>query len=1040
MTLDEHYICQRAANAIISEIGPFRVSTDALQAINQFLDEFIVLLLTCSLSLDLSQIKSVVVSLLPSTLGKNAIVEAELEVKTFTETESIDYDLYERMRNLSEKDFPLNEAVPLLREKCFEFCTLADKDDQLYLQKSIRHKRNEANMKVIISPIVAIYVTTVMEHIAEYLLTAVAMTAEHEDTDYVRVKEVFLALIDDIQLGDVFHRMDLKDKMEKRAGFLNANIARASYLPNPPAPANNRKSYTIDHQNETGSFLDITFDDLDLDYFDDNPRKSTVSTTSRVPEIARPHSAMSYSSAITANTNALNTTYNANRKSTFHLFKNNRNSFSGDVLPRASSPASSVYDPDAPNAMNFDDLIKSGGTVKVSLTPNRLRSIEHKDELAPPQPTWERRSTSSASPRLSAVHSLPSRPSSPLVSQQQQHGSASTKKLPPSQSMSLSSSSSSSLSYNNNNNNNNNEQDGIQMDYHKPKMSIEVPKINARPQTPSSPLSKKSFTINDASRFENPRNAPKPPPSLSSDSLPGTIPIAAPLIHPPSSIKSPKLNAATLSHTPPPIASSNSSSKLPVLASPATPKPAVITPLGKLPSPPTTTTPSSSKRSPSVRSATVSASTPFVNNSSNDSIASTVSSVASMPSPIVKSTSHTTTISIQEPPLPRPSKSNSNNNSNTSNTNIINTNGMVIRRSSMSSRKSRENLRKLKEEQLQKELAAVVVDEPMPTAVLKLGDGATQADAQALTEEPQQINTDDTEATSATVRQVRFDNNQSAEDDIGKAADKDASLATDPVPTAITSTSAPNPTEMPPTTDAPGSTNGAIPRKKAATLSPERPSSMVAKRASMISSNRRRSMHEDIMLRQRVSTVGSVSVSIKQWDDILKSEETTTSTNVIPPAAHRRSVLRQLRQQQQQQAGEQNPDGSTPNNNNAVLDKVLKFERASTLDDHQRVSHMPRRERFLYLQQDPSAIERKSTILSPKKPIIQHTPHRAIGIDQGVQTDFVKPDPTRKHGVSSSDDDDEEHGEVDGDEEWFLQDSEWDEQEEVAMVEWLLGD
>ncbi|GAN04740.1 conserved hypothetical protein [Mucor ambiguus] len=1038
MKSDEHYICQRAANAIISEIGPFRVSTDALQAINQFLDEFIVLLLTCSLSLDLSQIKSVVVSLLPSTLGKNAIVEAELEVKTFTETESIDYDLYERMRNLTEKDFPLTEAVPLLREKCFEFCTLADKDDQLYLQKSIRHKRNEANMKVIISPIVAIYVTTVMEHIAEYLLTAVAMTAEHEDTDYVRVKEVFLALIDDIQLGDVFHRMDLKDKMEKRAGFLNTNVARASYVPTPPAPASNRKSYTMDHQNETGSFLDITFDDLDLDYFDDNPRKSTVSSTSRVPEIARPHSAMSYSSTATANTSALNTTHNANRKSTFHLFKNNRNSFSGDVLPRASSPASSVYDPDAPNAMNFDDLIKSGGTVKVSLTPNRLRSIEHKDELAPPQPTWERRSTSSASPRLSAVHSLPSRPSSPLISQQQQqHGSATTKKLTPSQTMSLSSSSSSSLSYNSSAN----EQDGIQVDYHKPKMSIEVPKINARPQTPSSPLSKKSFTINDASRFENPRNAPKPPPSLSSDSLPGTIPIAAPLIHPPSSIKSPKLNAATLNTRPPSIASSSSSSRLPVLSSPPASKPAIITPLGKLPSPPTTTTTSSSKRSPSVRSATASASAPSVNNSSNDSIASTVSSVASMPSPIVKSTSHPTTISIQEPPLPRPSKSNSNYNINTSNTNIINTNGMVIRRSSMSNRKSRENLRKLKEEQLQKELAAVVVDEPVPTAVIKSNDGIGQADVPVLTEEPEQISENDTEVAPAAVRQVRFDNSRSAKTDI----EQEASLMIDPVPTADTSTSASSPAEASSTTDAPGNTNGVIPRKKTATLSPERPSSMVAKRASMISSNRRRSMHEDIMLRQRVSTVGSVSVSIKQWDDILKSEETATSANVIPPAAHRRSVLRQLRQQQQQQVSEQDPDGSAPNsssssNNNAVLDKVLKFERASTLDDHQRVSHMPRRERFLYLQQDPSAIERKSTILSPKKPIIQHTPHRAIGIDQGVQTDFVKQDTAKKHGISSVDDDEEEHGEVDGDEEWFLQDSEWDEQEEVAMVEWLLGD
>jgi hypothetical protein len=210
--IDEHYICQRAANAIISEIGPFRVSTDALQTINQFLDEFIVLLLGCSLSLDLSEIKVTVFNLLPSTLGKNAIVEAELEVKTFTETESIDYDLYERMRKIEKDTFPVDEAISLLREKCFEYCTLADKEDQLYLQKSIQKRNN--NNTIIISPIIAIYVTTIMEHIAEYLLTAVAMSAEHEETDYVRVKEVYLALVDDVQLGNVFGKMNLKEKME----------------------------------------------------------------------------------------------------------------------------------------------------------------------------------------------------------------------------------------------------------------------------------------------------------------------------------------------------------------------------------------------------------------------------------------------------------------------------------------------------------------------------------------------------------------------------------------------------------------------------------------------------------------------------------------------------------------------------------------------------------------------------------------------------------------------------------------------------------
>ncbi|KAI7884458.1 uncharacterized protein EV154DRAFT_470885 [Mucor mucedo] len=825
MTLDEHYICQRAANAIISEIGPFRVSTDALQAINQFLDEFIVLLLTCSLSLDLSNIKSVVFGLLPSTLGKNAIVEAELEVKTFTETESIDYELYERMRNLgTEGPFPLAEAVALLREKCFEYCTLADKDDQLYLQKSIRNKRVDET-GVAISPLVAIYVTTVMEHIAEYLLTAVAMTAEHEDTDYVRVKEVFLALIDDVQLGNVFQRMDLRDKMEKRAGLfnLNTNKARNSYLP-PPSPTPNRKSYINHEQQETGSFLDISFDDMDFDFEEDN-RKSTAS---RIPDMGRPQSAMSHSSNYT-----FNNSNNTNRKSTYHLFKNNRNSFSSanETAPRASSPSSTpaaVYDPDAPS-MDFDDLIKSGGTVKVSLTPNRLRSIEikdqTKDELAPPPLTWERRSTSS--PRLSA---MPSRPSSPLVRQNTANSVRTTTRLDP----------------------------------------IEVPKLHARSASPSSPLSK-SFSVHEKARFENPREAP-----------------------------------------PTPLSALNKSSPLP---------------------------------STTASAVTMISTTSSVMSRSSESISSDISSVLSIPSPLLPMTTPVAvavdTLAIVEPPLPKPTKS-------------IPLNGMVLRRSSVSSRKSRENLRRAARED--------TVEAPMP---------------------------------------------------------------------------APTPNNATTTVDA------ITVNATASTLSPERPSSMVAKRASMVG-NRRRSLHEsyatekyhqDILLRQRVSNVGSVSVSIKQWDDIAKPEE---QVNVIPPAAHRRSVLRQLRQQQLKEHHSTSSNNNS-SSSNAVLDKVLKFERASSLDDdvsHQRVSHMPRRERFLYLQQDPSAIERKSTMASSTKKM-PSVVIRRIGIDQGVQTDLppVTTTTTTREQVGE-----EEHGTVDGDEEWFLQDDEWDEQEETAMVEWLLGE
>ncbi|KAG1145156.1 hypothetical protein G6F37_002774 [Rhizopus arrhizus] len=750
MALDEHYICQRAANAIISEIGPFRVSTDALQTINQFLDEFIVLLLGCSLSLDLSEIKVTVFNLLPSTLGKNAIVEAELEVKTFTETESIDYDLYERMRKIEKDTFPVDEAISLLREKCFEYCTLADKEDQLYLQKSIQKRNN--NNTIIISPIIAIYVTTIMEHIAEYLLTAVAMSAEHEETDYVRVKEVYLALVDDVQLGNVF--------------------------------------------DEAGSMLAINIEeDFDLDYFDENIGKNNNEHPVAPPQV-RPHSSIS-----------LHT--NSSRKSTFHVLKVNRNSFSQfDEPSRSSSPVTSIYDPDNVPTMNFDELVRSGGTVKVSLTPNRLRSIEIKDptkEDSPPPPelTWERRSVSSS-------------------------------RLPT--------------------------------------------------NTLSRNTSKRSTTLNI-----DPRSKEKPNANIS------TTPKSPSLL-------SPVVKKAGIAQ------SENPKDRPKLLKAEETKK--QITPLPAI---------SSFSQSDSQYKSTT-----LTSSSSSDSISSSNSSVpSSFPAPVIPSPPSyeikpSTMITVQDSNVaPKVSKSST-------------TEGIILRRSSVSSRKSRENLRRVKS----------IEGQQMQN---------TEA-APKLPEKPQQ-------------------------QEIEKEQEQEEN-ATD--------------------------------------NSPQRPSTIVAKRASTVGNIRRRSLHENYATEKHLNQRGSVSVSIKQWDDILKSEQPT----LVPPAAQRRSMLREIRQQQLKEM-QQEKEG-LGSSSSAVLDKVLKFERASSMEDvsQHRVSSLPRRERFLYLQQDPSAIERKSTVRTTTRP---------KGVDQSTQTEVIKKE-------------EEQEGLVDGDEEWFLQDDEWDEQEETAIVDWLLGE
>lgn len=168
IAFDASYVCHRAANAIVTQVDPLRVSSDALQIINQFLDEFITLLLTSAKSLDLSRIKTAVVALLPSSLGKNAIVEAELQVKSYTETaDDIDYEAYERTRRLDS--IPLDSIGALLRQECINHCTLAENN----------HNRQSTRRPSIgvpkthnfsISPIVTVYVTSIIEHVAEYVL------------------------------------------------------------------------------------------------------------------------------------------------------------------------------------------------------------------------------------------------------------------------------------------------------------------------------------------------------------------------------------------------------------------------------------------------------------------------------------------------------------------------------------------------------------------------------------------------------------------------------------------------------------------------------------------------------------------------------------------------------------------------------------------------------------------------------------------------------------------------------------------------------
>jgi hypothetical protein len=74
------YLSARSADVILSEIRPTRLKPDALQSINGLLDELLQLIVQTSNSLAPAKLKDGLLKLLPTPLGKEAILEAELEL------------------------------------------------------------------------------------------------------------------------------------------------------------------------------------------------------------------------------------------------------------------------------------------------------------------------------------------------------------------------------------------------------------------------------------------------------------------------------------------------------------------------------------------------------------------------------------------------------------------------------------------------------------------------------------------------------------------------------------------------------------------------------------------------------------------------------------------------------------------------------------------------------------------------------------------------------------------------------------------------
>lgn len=107
--LAANYLSQRSADVILSEIRPTKLAPEAVRSINVFLDELLWTVLRSARSFSTDRLKSALGKIIPTSLGKDAVLEAEMELKSYLERTTTSNGATKAYTE-STQDFPLHAA------------------------------------------------------------------------------------------------------------------------------------------------------------------------------------------------------------------------------------------------------------------------------------------------------------------------------------------------------------------------------------------------------------------------------------------------------------------------------------------------------------------------------------------------------------------------------------------------------------------------------------------------------------------------------------------------------------------------------------------------------------------------------------------------------------------------------------------------------------------------------------------------------------------------------------------------------------------
>ncbi|KAG1782998.1 hypothetical protein EV702DRAFT_959260 [Suillus placidus] len=392
------FISSRSADVILSDIRPTKLTPDALNSINALLDELLYSILNAARSFNPSRLRTAMHKVLPTTLGKEAVLEAEMELRAY----------YQRTvtavgSGSSSEDgvFNLQWASELLRLKCEAYSTLSDTDENSDAENRLKERMLADGVpppkQEVLSP-ASLYLTAIIESICEHILSNVGRVASRDSSRATaNSQDLFIALCEDSTIYGFFKNMKVYGQIET-----------LSKLPNP------RRSKSFTREKLSGATSPASSREGDASRKDSSRHRMSSESSNIGPAMVVGSNHHSARSSVDKARSIKIFSGNSNRGANDH--PNGTDSVIGhrktDSLVSANakqsihsgdkSPISPTF---SDRSQEFDDMMRSGSTMKVSLTPDRLRTMEVYKALNKEKARFNSRKTSLQSSHKDSISS-----------------------------------------------------------------------------------------------------------------------------------------------------------------------------------------------------------------------------------------------------------------------------------------------------------------------------------------------------------------------------------------------------------------------------------------------------------------------------------------------------------------------------------------------------------------------------------------------------------------------------------------------------------